>query len=105
MTRGTPSHCGSLLTALTIWFMHFMVCWAASELIWPNQRPANVAAWLATGVGLGALALHARRLRHRRPQAGSAGLAGWTHRVAHGAVVLAAVAVLFGALPSLVLNP
>jgi hypothetical protein len=91
-----------ILTALTIWFTHFMVCWAASELVWPNQRPANVVAAAATVIAFAALAVHFRGLR-----ALSAGgdLARWEYRFAQGAIALAAVAVLFSALPAVVLLP
>jgi hypothetical protein len=96
-----PSAWAPLLTAFTIWFLHFMVCWAASELVWPHRRTANVAAWVATAITLltlFALALHQRRLH------ASGALLGWHYRFAQGAAVLATVAVAFSALPAVVLR-
>jgi len=90
-----------LLTAFTIWFAHFMTCWAASELIWPHHRLANAAAWAATALALlalGVLAMH----QHRQRTAGV--LAQWHYRFALGAAALATVAVAFSALPAVVLR-
>lgn len=94
-----PSRWGPILTAFTIWFAHFMVCWAAAE-IWPHQWPAHALAWVATAAALLALGVHLVRA-HAGRAAGM--LQAWSHRFAQGATVLAAVAVLFSALPSLVL--
>lgn len=91
-----------MLTALTIWFAHFMTCWAASELVWPNQRTANVAAWLVTVIALSALSVHALRLRGQRA---TGELPGWHYRCSQGATALATVAVMFSALPALLLVP
>lgn len=90
-----------LLAAFTIWFLHFMVCWAASELIWPRERPALTTAWVATALALAALALLAWR-QHRRHAAGA--VAGWHDRFARAATALAAVGVVFSLLPALVLT-
>jgi hypothetical protein len=97
----TSSAWTPLLTAFTIWFAHFMTCWAASELIWPHHRLANAAAWAATALALlalGGLALH----QHRQRAAGI--LAQWHFRLAQGATALATVAVVFSALPSAMLR-
>jgi cytochrome c5 len=91
-----------MLTALTIWFAHFMVCWAASELVWPNQWPANAVAAAATVIALAALGLHSRSVQ--TPPAG-ADMSHWAYRFAKGAIALATVAVLFNALPAVVLLP
>jgi len=90
-----------MVGAFVIWFAHFMLCWVAVE-IWPGQWVANACAWALTAAALLALGLHARRL-----QAGvSRGeLTGWTRRLGQGAVAIAAVAVVFGAVPSLVFLP
>lgn len=95
-----PSPWPPLLTALTIWFAHFMVCWAASELVWPQQRMANVVAWIATAMALLALGMHALRLRGLRA---AGALTGLHYRCSQGAAALATVAVGFSALPALVL--
>lgn len=96
-----PLPCWPLLAALVIWFAHFLACWAASELVWPRQQAANIAAWIATAIALVALALLASH-QHRQHAAG--GLPGWQYRIAQGATALAAVAVVFTALPSAVLR-
>ncbi|MFG6414288.1 hypothetical protein ACG02S_10285 [Roseateles sp. DC23W] len=97
-----PSSWPPLLTAFTIWFVHFMACWAAGELVWPQQRAANATAWAATALALLALGAHAVHLQ-RRHVAGA--LPGWQRRFAQGATALATVAVLFSALPAVVLLP
>lgn len=97
-----PSNWPPLLTAFTIWFVHFMACWAASELVWPQQRLANAAAGVATALALLALGAHALHLRRQRA---AGALPGWQRRFAQGATALAAVAVLFSALPAVVLLP
>lgn len=89
-----------LLTALTIWFAHFMTCWAASELVWPHQRMANVFAWAATAIALLALGMHALRLRGLLA-AGE--LTVWHYGCSQGAAALATVAVVFSALPAILL--
>jgi membrane protein implicated in regulation of membrane protease activity len=90
-----------VLTAFTLWFAHFMACWAAVE-VWPGEWPANALAWTATTLALLALRWHAVRLRAQRA---TGLLPGWQDRFARRATALAAVAVLFGALPSLVFLP
>ncbi|WP_157581033.1 hypothetical protein [Pelomonas sp. Root405] len=90
-----------ILTAFTIWFLHFMVCWAAAE-IWPHQWTANAVAWAATVIALLAVGAHLKRVRARHA-AGQ--LPGWHYRFAQGAMAIATAAVLFGALPSLVFLP
>lgn len=102
MKPARPSRWGPILTAFTIWFLHFMLCWAASELVWPHRWPANALAWVATAAALPALGLHALRLRARHA-AGQ--LPGWDYRFALGAVALATAAVLFSVLPSVVFLP
>lgn len=87
---------GPLIAAFTIWFAHFMVVWAAGE-IWPHQRAANVLAWGATGVALLAVGGYHARLKQQH----AAGLlSNWSYRFARRATAVAAVAVLFSAMPS-----
>jgi hypothetical protein len=90
-----------LTGAFVIWFVHFMGCWVAVE-IWPRQWPANALAWVLTALALGALGIEWRRLRDG---AARGDLAGWHRRIGRGAVAIAATAIVFGALPSLVLLP
>lgn len=87
----------AVLPAFSGWFAHFIVCWAATE-IWPGQWAANIVAWVATAVALLALQLHGVRLNAQQRPA-------WQQRFAQRAGAVASVAVLFGALPSLVLLP
>jgi succinate dehydrogenase hydrophobic anchor subunit len=90
-----------ILAAFTIWFVHFMACWAAVE-IWPHRWLANATAWGATALALLALGVHFVRVRAAHADGA---LGGWHHRFAQGATALATAAVLFGALPSIVLRP
>ena len=90
-----------IITAFTIWFLHFMACWAAVE-IWPHRWLANATAWVATALALLALGMHFVQIRAARA---SGALGSWHCRFAQGATALAAAAVLFGALPSVVLLP
>lgn len=90
-----------MLTAFAIWFAHFMVVWAAGE-IWPHQWAANLLAWGATGVAL--LAVGGSHLRLKKQHA-EGQLSGWSYRVARGAAAMAAVAVLFSAMPSVFFLP
>lgn len=85
-----------MLTAFVIWFAHFMVIWAASE-IWPAQWAANAVAWGATAIALLAVGMHWRRVR---AQHAAGELSDWDHRFAVGAVSIASVAVVFSAWPS-----
>lgn len=90
-----------IVTAFVIWFVHFMVIWAAGE-IWPHQWTANVLAWGVTAIALLAVGVHGVRLKARHADGG---LPGWSYRFARGAVALATTAVVYSALPSLVLLP
>lgn len=90
-----------IVTAFVIWFVHFMVIWAAAE-IWPHQGTANALAWGATAIALLAVGVHCVRLKARYAD-GS--LADWSYRFARGAVAIATAAVVFSALPSFVLLP
>jgi uncharacterized membrane protein YidH (DUF202 family) len=90
-----------IVTAFAIWSVHFLVCWAASE-IWPRQWPANALAWGATAIALLAVGVHYVRVNAQHARGG---LSGWEHRFARGATAIAAVAVLFSALPSIVFLP
>lgn len=96
-----PSSGRPIVTALVIWFAHFMVIWAAGE-IWPHQWMANAVAWGATALALLAVGVHGVRLKARH-DAGR--LPGWSYRLARGAAAIAAAAVVFSALPSVVLLP
>ena len=87
--------------AFILWFVHFLVCWAAVE-IWPRQWIANKVAWGATAVALLLLGALWVRVEAGTPPGETA---HWTCRLARGGTALAAVAVLFSALPSLVFVP
>ena len=87
--------------AFIVWFVHFMVCWVAVE-IWPRQWIANALAWGATAVALLALGTHWVRLGAGTPTGETA---SWARRLGRGAAAIASVAVVFGALPSLVFLP
>ena len=89
------------ITAFAIWFVHFMMLWAASE-IWPHQWAANALAWAFTAIALLAVGVHYVRLKARH--AGGK-LPGWSYRFARGAVAIATAAVVFTALPSVVFLP
>ncbi len=90
-----------IITAFAIWFVHFMMLWAAGE-IWPHQRTANALAWAFTAIALLAVGVHYVRLKARHAD-GS--LPGWSYRFARGAVAIATAAVMFTALPSVVFLP
>lgn len=90
-----------ILTAFTIWFAHFLLCWAAGE-IWPHERHANLLAWGFTALALLAMGVHIVRLRASTP-AGE--MSAWGHRFAQGAIAIATAAIVFTALPSLVFVP
>ena len=90
-----------VVTAFAIWFVHFMMLWAASE-IWPHQWTANALAWAFTAIALLAVGVHCVRLKARHADGE---LPGWSYRVARGAVAIATAAVVFTALPSVVFLP
>jgi hypothetical protein len=90
-----------IVTAFAIWFVHFMVCWAAGE-VWPHQWTANALAWGVTATALLAVATHLVRVK---AQHADGALPGWHYRFAQGASAIATVAVLFSALPSVVFLP
>lgn len=102
MMTSRPSGWLPLIAAFVIWFVHFVLCWAAAELLWPRQWLANILAWGATVLALAVLAWHWRRLRLDAP---SGAVVGWTRRVGQGAIAIASVAVVFSAVPSLVFLP
>jgi hypothetical protein len=91
-----------IVTAFVIWFVHFMVIWAASEIIWPHQWTANAVAWGATAIALLAVGVHWVRVK---AQHAAGGLSDWNYHFALGAVSIATVAVVFSALPSFVFLP
>ena len=99
MKATDPSSWRPIVTALSIWFAHFLVCWAASELVWPGQRAAHVVAAGATVIAWAALVLHLRGL-HKQ---GAGAEIRWKNRLARRATALAALAVLFNALPAVLL--
>lgn len=101
MKAQKPLRWGPLLTAFVIWFVHFMVIWAAGE-IWPDQWTANAAAWGATAIALLAMGVHLVRVKALHAEGA---LADWNYHFALGAVAIATVAVLFSALPSFVFLP
>jgi len=90
-----------MITAFVIWFAHFMVIWAASE-IWVDQWMANAVAWVATAIALVAVGVHWVRVKARHA---AGALSDWNHHFAQGAVAIATAAVVFSALPSLVFLP
>lgn len=90
-----------ILTALIIWFAHFMVIWAAGE-IWPHQWTANAVAWGVTAIALLAVAVHHVRLKARHAEGR---LSGWSYRLAQGCTGIAAAAVVFSAVPSVIFLP
>ena len=96
-----PSSGRPIVTAFVIWFVHFMVIWAAGE-IWPHQWTANALAWGATAGALLAVGVHHVRLQARYADGG---LADWSYRFARGATAIATAAVVFSALPSFVFLP
>jgi hypothetical protein len=97
----TRSSARPIVTAFVIWFVHFMVIWAAGE-IWPHQWTANALAWGVTALALLAVGVHYVRLKARHA---AGGLPGWSYRFARGAIAIATAAVVFSALPSFVLLP
>jgi succinate dehydrogenase hydrophobic anchor subunit len=101
VTAPRRSRWGPIVTAFSIWFVHFMACWAASE-IWPHQWPANALAWGVTAIALLAMTVHAVRVNARHA---TGELSRWNHRFAQGAIAIATAAVLFSALPSIVFLP
>lgn len=90
-----------IIGAFVVWFLHFLVCWVAVE-IWPRQWIANELAWGATAVALLALGMHWIRLGAGTAPGDTARL---TRRLGRGATVIAGVAVVFSALPSVVFLP
>ena len=90
-----------IVTAFAIWFVHFMMLWAAGE-IWPHQWTANTLAWAFTAIALLAVGVHYVRLKARHA---AGDLPGWSYRLAQGAVAIATAAVVFTAMPSLVFLP
>jgi hypothetical protein len=100
MKSGRPA-----MTAFLIWFAHFVLCWAAVE-IWPTEARANHLAWVFTALALLAMAVHGVRIERTLGRTtGRDELAAFNRRFAHGAIAIATVAVLFTALPSLMLLP
>lgn len=96
-----PSSGRPIVTAFVIWFVHFMVIWAAGE-IWPQQWTANALAWGVTAIALLAVSRHYVRLKARHDEGD---LPNWSYRFARGAVAIATAAVVFSAFPSFVLLP
>jgi hypothetical protein len=90
-----------IVTAFAIWFVHFMLCWAAGE-IWPHQWTANALAWGVTVIALLAMGVHFVRVKARHAEGP---LPVWNYRFAQGAIAIATAAVLFSALPSIVFLP
>lgn len=90
-----------MLTAFSIWFVHFLLCWAAVE-IWPGEPLANRLAWGFTVLALAAMGWHFSRVQRL---SGQGGLVGFGRRFAQGAVAIATVALLFTAVPALVFLP
>lgn len=101
MTASRPASWRPVLSSLSIWFVHFLGCWAVSEFS-PDRWWNHVMAWVFTILALAAMgALHWRLAR-----TGARGdLARWKQRFAHGATAIAVVAILFTAWPSVVLRP
>ena len=89
------------VTAFIVWFAHFMLCWTVVE-VWPHEWRANMLAWGFTAVALLAMGMQWVRL-HRSTERGE--LAAFNHRLARGSIAIAALAILFTALPSIVFLP
>lgn len=96
-----PSSWRPIVTAFSIWFVHFMVSWVAGE-IWPRQWTANALAWGVTAIALVVMGVHYVRLK---AQYADDKLPDWSYRFARGAIAIATAAVLFSALPSIVFLP
>ena len=96
-----PSSEWPIVTAFVIWFVYFMVIWAAGE-IWPHQWAANALACGVTAIALGAVGVRHGRLISRHAEGG---LSDWSYRFAKGAAAIATAAVLFSALPFVVQLP
>ena len=96
-----PARWRPIFLAFTIWFVHFMACWVSAE-IWPQQWFSHALAWAATAIALLALGAHFKRLKAAYAEGT---LVGWHRRFAYGAIAIAAAAVVFGALPSVILLP
>jgi len=90
-----------IVMVFVIWFVHFMVLWAAAE-IWPHQWAANLVAWAVTAIALLAAGVHYVRLKAHQADGC---LSDWSYRIARGAAVIAAVAIVFSAVPSVVFLP
>jgi hypothetical protein len=90
-----------MLAAFIVWFAHFMLCWAAVE-IWPGQWQANVLAWVVTPLALLALGVQAVRLHASAP---TGEITRWNRRIGQGANAISSVAVVFSAVPSLLILP
>ena len=90
-----------IVTAFVIWFLHFMVIWAAGE-VWPQQWTANAWAWGVTAIALLAMGVHWVRLK---AQYIDGELPSWSYRFSRGAAAIATAAVVFSALPSVVFLP
>ena len=96
-----PSSGRPIVTPFAIWFLHFMVIWAAGE-IWPNQWAANAWAWGVTAIALLAVGMHCVNIKAHYVRGA---LPGWSYRLARGAAAIASAAVVFSALPSVVFLP
>ena len=90
-----------IVTAFVIWFVHFMMLWAAGE-VWPQQWAANALAWAVTAIALLVMGVHHDRLKALYADGD---LPGWSHRFARGAAAISTVAVVFTVLPSVVFSP
>ncbi len=91
----------TMLHAFLIWFAHFMLCWTAVE-IWPDALRANMLAWGFTAVALLAMGMQWVQV-HRSTERGE--LATFDHQMARGSIAIAALAILFTTLPSIVFLP
>jgi hypothetical protein len=101
MIASRPASWQPVLTSLSIWFVHFIACWAVSEFS-PQRWWSHVMAWGFTAVALTSAGIFHWRLE--RTDA-SGDLARWKRRFARGATAIAVVAMLFTAWPSVVLLP
>ena len=90
-----------IVTAFVIWFVHFMMLWAAGE-VWPHQWAANALAWAVTAIALLVVGVHHVRLKALYADGD---LPGWSYRFARGAAAIATAAVVFTALPSVIFFP
>lgn len=89
-----------MLGGLIVWAAHFLLIWSGASLFLTSP-PARMVTALATLAALLATGLLARASWHRRAAADR--FAGWQSRVALLSAATAAIAILWQALPALLI--